>query len=62
VAFATPGSWWTVISPVIVTVVLLKLTGIPLTEKTTASTRPGYREYVERTNAFFPWFPKKEGE
>ena len=61
VAFATPGSWWTVFSPVIVTVVLLKMTGIPLTEKTITSTRPGYLEYVRRTNAFFPWFPKKEG-
>jgi steroid 5-alpha reductase family enzyme len=61
VAFATPGSWWTVFSPVIVTVVLLKMTGIPLTEKTITSTRPGYLEYVRRTNAFFPWFPQKGG-
>jgi steroid 5-alpha reductase family enzyme len=59
VALAAPGSWWTVISPVIVTVVLLKMTGIPLTEKTITSTRPGYQEYVRRTNAFFPWFPKR---
>jgi steroid 5-alpha reductase family enzyme len=62
VTFATPGSWWTIFSPVIVTVVLLKMTGIPLTEKTITSTRPGYLDYVRRTNAFFPWFPKKEGE
>ncbi|MGA8019440.1 MAG: DUF1295 domain-containing protein [Desulfobacterales bacterium] len=61
VALATPGSWWTIFSPVIVTVVLLKMTGIPLTEKAITSTRPGYVEYVRRTNAFFPWFPKKEG-
>ena len=47
----------------IVTVVLLKMTGIPLTEKTITSTRPGYLEYVRRTNAFFRWFPRRrEGE
>ena len=61
VTLPTPGGWWTVCSPLVVTMVLLKMTGIPLTEKTIASTRPGYREYVERTNAFIPWFPKKEG-
>jgi len=20
--------------------------------------RPGYKEYIQRTNAFIPWFPK----
>ena len=62
VTLSTPGSWWTMCSPVIVTVVLLKMTGIPLTEKTITSTRPGYLAYVQRTNAFFPWFPKEGGE
>jgi steroid 5-alpha reductase family enzyme len=61
VTLATPGSWWTVVSPLMVTVVLLKMTGIPLTEKNIKRTRPGYAEYAARTNAFFPWFPKKEG-
>jgi len=62
VTFTNPGNWWTVCSPLIVTVVLLKMTGIPLTEKAITSTRPGYEEYVKRTNAFIPWFPKKEAE
>jgi steroid 5-alpha reductase family enzyme len=57
---ATPWGFWTVISPLIITVVLLKMTGIPITEKSIARTRPGYADYVRRTNAFFPWFPKKE--
>lgn len=57
---STPWGFWTVISPLIITVVLLKMTGIPITEKNIARTRPGYAEYVRRTNAFFPWFPKKE--
>ncbi|MBW2407275.1 MAG: DUF1295 domain-containing protein [Deltaproteobacteria bacterium] len=60
IAFSTPNSWWTVLSPLIITGVLLKMTGIPLTEKTIVVHRPGYKEYVQRTNAFFPWFPKSK--
>jgi steroid 5-alpha reductase family enzyme len=59
---STPGGWWTVICPLIVSVVLLKMTGIPLTETTTKRSRPGYSDYIERTSAFFPWFPKKEAQ
>ncbi len=60
ITLSATGSWWTVISPLIVTAVLLKMTGIPLTEENTAKTRPGYKDYVKRTSAFFPWFPGKE--
>ena len=58
IAFSTPNSWWTVLSPLIITAVLLKMTGIPLTEKTMVTHRPGYTEYIQRTNSFIPWFPK----
>ena len=58
IAFSTPNSWWTILSPLTITAVLLKMTGIPLTEKTLVKHRPGYKEYIQRTNAFFPWFPK----
>ena len=27
--------------------------------KTLNKTKPGYKEYIESTNAFIPWFPKK---
>ncbi len=60
IALATPGGWWTVISPSIVTIVLLKMTGIPLTEEATKKSRPGYSDYIRRTSSFFPWFPQKE--
>jgi steroid 5-alpha reductase family enzyme len=60
IALATPSSWWTVISPLVITVVLLKMTGIPLTEKSIADKRPGYTDYIKQTNAFIPWFPRKE--
>ena len=60
IALSTPNGWWTVVSPLIVTAVLLKMTGIPLTESNLMKTRPSYRDYIKRTNAFFPWFPRKE--
>ena len=60
ITLSTPNSWWTVISPLIITAVLLKMTGIPLTETTIVKTRPGYNDYIKRTSAFVPWFPRKE--
>ena len=59
IAFSAPTSWWTILSPLTITAVLLKMTGIPLTEKTMISHRPGYKEYIQQTPAFFPWFPKR---
>ncbi|MDH3883765.1 MAG: DUF1295 domain-containing protein [Desulfobacterales bacterium] len=60
ITLSTPNSWWTILSPVIITLVLLKMTGIPLTEQELVKNRPGYSEYVKRTSAFVPWFPVKE--
>jgi steroid 5-alpha reductase family enzyme len=37
---------------------LLRVSGVALLEKTITSRRPGYEEYVRRTNAFFPWKPR----
>jgi steroid 5-alpha reductase family enzyme len=62
IAFSAPNSGWTVLSPLIITAVLLKMTGIPLTEKIMIAHRPGYTEYIQRTSAFFPWFPKAKKE
>ena len=60
ITLATPGNWWTVVSPLVITAVLLKMTGIPLTESSIVKTRPGYKEYIRRTSPFIPWFPRKE--
>jgi steroid 5-alpha reductase family enzyme len=62
ITLATPHSWWTILSPIAVTAVLLKMTGIPLTEKGLLENRPAYREYIKRTSAFVPWPPAKEDQ
>jgi len=59
IALATGHGWWTVISPLVITTVLLKMTGVSLMEKTIVHTRPGYREYIQQTNSFIPWVAKK---
>ena len=58
---ASAGGWWTVFSPVIMTLFLVKVSGVAMLERTLKETKPGYREYMETTSAFIPWFPKKTG-
>lgn len=36
---------------------LSNVLGVSLLKKTTKDAKPGYKEYAENTNAFFPWFP-----
>ncbi len=58
VALGVGGAWWTVVSPVLMTFLLLKVSGVPMLEKRLESTRPGYREYAQRTSAFVPLPPR----
>jgi steroid 5-alpha reductase family enzyme len=55
------GFAWTLFSPLIMTFLLLKVSGVSLLEKDIEERRPGYRRYVESTSAFVPWFPRKPG-
>jgi steroid 5-alpha reductase family enzyme len=59
VALATPYGWWALISPVVITFLLLKVSGVVLLEKDIVARRPEYQEYLETTSAFIPWFPKR---
>ncbi len=59
---AAAGGFWTVFSPIIMTILLMRVSGVTLLEKTLTTTKPGYREYVESTNAFLPWFPRKRAK
>ena len=53
------GAAWTVFSPLVMSVLLLKVSGVTLLEKTIGERRPGYAAYVARTNSFFPWPPRR---
>jgi steroid 5-alpha reductase family enzyme len=48
------GGWWSVISPLLMTFLLLKVSGVAMLESTISERRPAYADYVRNTNAFFP--------
>lgn len=50
---------WSIASPLLMTVLLLKVSGVRLLEKDIAERRPAYRDYVARTNAFIPGPPRQ---
>ncbi|RJP65901.1 MAG: DUF1295 domain-containing protein [Candidatus Abyssobacteria bacterium SURF_17] len=60
IALATPYGLWAIISPLVITFLLLRVSGVPLLEESMLAAQPEYRSYAERTRAFIPWFPKKE--
>lgn len=53
------GSYLPVLGTLLMTLFIIKVSGVALLEKTLKSDKPEYREYAERTSAFIPWFPKK---
>ena len=55
---ASAGGGWTILSPIIMTILLVRVSGVALLEKT-LDQRPGYKEYIETTSAFVPWFPRQ---
>jgi len=57
-ALAVPGGWAAVASPVLITFLLVKVSGIPMLEKRYAG-NPEFQAYTRRTSAFVPWVPKK---
>lgn len=57
-AAATPGGWLTVLSPALMTLLLMRVSGVTLLEDGLKASKPGYRAYIARTPAFFPWFPR----
>jgi steroid 5-alpha reductase family enzyme len=52
------GGAWTVFAPLLMTLLLLRVSGVALLEKDIGERRPAYRDYVARTSAFIPWPPR----
>jgi steroid 5-alpha reductase family enzyme len=55
---AAAGIYWPLISSAIMTFLLLKVSGVAMLDKTMVNRKPAYREYIDTTSGFFPWFPK----
>lgn len=52
------GGWWSLLSPLLMTFLLLRVSGVTLLEKDIVERRPAYRDYIGHTNAFIPGIPK----
>jgi len=57
IASSVPGAWMTVIGPLAITLILLRVSGIPALESRQRH-NPEFREYARRTSAFIPWFSR----
>jgi len=58
IALAT-GAWWTILGPIIMSVLLIRVSGAGLLEKSIGKRRAGYDEYIARTSGFFPRPPRR---
>jgi steroid 5-alpha reductase family enzyme len=58
IAAATPNGWLTVLSPALMTLLLMRVSGVTLLEQSLKASKPGYHAYIARTPAFSPWFPR----
>jgi steroid 5-alpha reductase family enzyme len=58
VALAAGAPWWTVVGPIVMTVLLRRVSGVTLLERSLVQRRPGYEEYVRRTSPFVPRPPR----
>ncbi len=53
------GAWWALAGPALMTLLLLRVSGVTLLERTIGDHRPAYAAYVDRTSAFFPLPPRR---
>ena len=57
-ALDTPAGWATVFAPLLMTFLLLKVSGVAMLDAHLTTTRPEYAGYIRRTSAFVPGAPK----
>lgn len=62
VPLAVGAPWWglSLLPPLIMAWLLLKMSGLPVTEAQAAATRPDYADYIATTSAFIPWPPRAQ--
>jgi steroid 5-alpha reductase family enzyme len=53
------GGWWSIASPILMTILLLRVSGVTLLEREIHERRPEYAQYIKRTNAFLPCLPRE---
>jgi len=59
IGFGASHQWWLLLSPLLLTFLLLQVSGVSLMEEKMDERRPGYAEYKKRVSAFVPMPPKR---
>jgi steroid 5-alpha reductase family enzyme len=60
--FGDTAVWWGygfILGTLLMTGLIIKVSGVALLEKSLKTQKPQYAEYIRKTSAFIPWFPKK---
>lgn len=62
VYFAALGesTWWTALGPLVMSFLLIRVSGVALLERSLQHSKEGYADYIARTSAFFPWPPRPQ--
>lgn len=53
------GGYWYIWGSILMTLLIIKVSGVALLEKTLKTQKPEYMDYIQKTNSFIPWVPKK---
>lgn len=53
------GAYWHIVGSIVMTILIIRVSGVSLLEKSLTQSKPEYRDYIKNTSSFFPWFPKK---
>lgn len=52
------GAYWHIVGSILMTYLIIKISGVSLLETSLNKAKPKYKEYIAKTNAFLPWLPK----
>ncbi|HEX4533911.1 MAG TPA: DUF1295 domain-containing protein [Rhizomicrobium sp.] len=58
IALGGSGAWWSVVGPLVITFLLLRVSGVTMLEEKIVERRPAYADYIRRTSVFIPMPPK----
>jgi steroid 5-alpha reductase family enzyme len=53
------GSYLPALGSLLMTALIIRVSGVALLEKSLNKHKPQYKDYIENTSAFLPWIPKK---
>lgn len=58
VGAGTSGGAWGLVGPLLITWLLLRVSGVTMLERGLVQSKPAYADYIRRTSAFVPWRPR----